>query len=85
MRDEDHIGPVNGHTNRGPDIAANGCLWVIEIFFAFVAIFGGYGFYADWRKPAHDQQRPFLPPFLVASSPASTSLRMASEAFGRSG
>ena len=56
--DNDHIGPYNGHTNRGPDIVASGCLWVVAIFFGFIGIFGGYGFYADWRKstaPTPDQ------------------------------
>jgi len=47
---DDHIGPINGHINRGPDIMANGCLWVVGIFFAFMAVFGGYGFYMDrWK------------------------------------
>lgn len=48
--DNDHIGPYNGRTNRGPDIMANGCLWIVGILFAFIVIFGAYGFYADWTK-----------------------------------
>jgi hypothetical protein len=39
--EDDHIGPFNGHNHRGPDIVANGCLWVVGIAFAFIAIFGG--------------------------------------------
>lgn len=45
--DDDHIGPFNGHINRGPDITAAGCLWIAAIFFAFVGIFSGYGFLTD--------------------------------------
>ena len=50
--DDDHIGPFNGRVNRGPDIAARGCLWVAAIFAGFIAVFGGYRFYADWKKEA---------------------------------
>lgn len=46
----ERIGPYNGHTNRGPDIVAHGCLWVVAVFFGFVAVFGGYGFYMDGWK-----------------------------------
>lgn len=47
--DDDHIGPFNGRSNRGPDIAAAGCLWIVALFFACVAIFGGYGFLTDMQ------------------------------------
>lgn len=41
----EHIGPINGRINRGPDILANGCLGVVATFFLimiFCAIAGPY-------------------------------------------
>jgi len=46
MPDDSEIDRI-GHTNRGPDIVASGCLWIVAILLAFVVIFGGFGFYMD--------------------------------------
>jgi hypothetical protein len=48
MRDEDHIGPYNGHNKS--EALPNGCAMVVLIAIGFIAVFGAYGFIADSLK-----------------------------------
>jgi nitrate reductase NapE component len=48
MDDEERIGPYNGHNKS--EALPNGCMMLCFAILAFIAVFGAYGFIADWLK-----------------------------------
>lgn len=60
-RDDEHIGPYNGHNKS--EAAPHGCAIIFISMVAFVAVMGLYGFYADWRKSTWPPAEVECPPY----------------------